>query len=341
VGSCVVVLGLLSAGGAWGAGVSPLTATAAQKQQALARFLAGKKAAESKEWSSATAELRSSLEIVDSPNARLVLARALRDSGTLADAWSEYGRVIDDGNILSAKEPNYTQTVDAATAERTEIEAKLAFVVVSVAHEPPGATVKAAGRAVPPEQLGSPFVVSAGAVDVVVESGGKELARKTVKVAVGEKAPVSLDAASSPPAAGPPPPPDKDDLNVPGVNGGDSDNAPAAAPGPSDHTSLRPWAYVAGGVGAAGMITFTVAGLLNNSTYSDLKNTCHYGCPPAKQAEETNGKTEQTIANVGLAVGIVGLAAGVTLFIFSRPSARSPAAGVVVGPGYLGLRGSL
>jgi hypothetical protein len=340
MGSCVVVLGLAVGGSAWGAGVSPLAATPEQKQQALTRFLAGKKAVESKNWSTATAELRSSLDIVDSPNARFILARALRDSGALSDAWSEYGRVIDDGNILSAKEPAYQQTVDAATSERAEIEGKLAFVIVTVTHVPAGAAVRAGGRTVPSETLGSPFVVSPGAVDVVVENGGKELARKTVKVSLGDKTQVNLDAAP-PPAAGTPPPPDKDDLNVPGVNGGDSDNSPAAAPGTSGRGSLRPWAYVAGGVGAAGMVTFTVAGLMNNAAYNDLKNTCHYGCPPSKQSEENNGKTEQTIANVGLVVGIAGLAAGTALFILSRPSAPSAGTAIVVGPGYLGLRGSL
>jgi hypothetical protein len=73
----------------------------------------------------------------------------------------------------------------------------------------------------------------------------------------------------------------------------------------------------------------------------------------------STGKSQQAIANAGLGIGIVGLAAGATLFVLSLrkpppsdstnnggdPHTPGPAgpqvtASVTVGPGWLGARGS-
>ena len=116
------------------AGADPSSATAAQKKEAMDHFTAGKQAFEEKNYEKAAMELRASLDVVNSPNARLELARALRDGGKLDQAWAEYERVVQDATKLAAKEPRYTKTADAATTERTDVESKLAFVIVTVAH---------------------------------------------------------------------------------------------------------------------------------------------------------------------------------------------------------------
>jgi hypothetical protein len=119
------------------------------------------------------------------------------------------------------------------------------------------------------------------------------------------------------------------------------------APPPSDKTKLRPFAYVAGGVGVAGLATFAIFGLMSNSTFSDLQSACpssHGGCSPSagKSDEISSGQTQQLVANIGLVAGLVGVAAGATLFILSMPP-KSPVANaaLVVAPGYLGVKGSL
>ncbi|HEY8041644.1 MAG TPA: tetratricopeptide repeat protein [Polyangiaceae bacterium] len=323
-------------------GASPIDATAVQKKQAMDHFTAGKKAIEAKNWEEAAFELRASLDVVDSPNARLELARTLRDSGKLGEAWTEYGHVVDQATKLAAKEDRYTKTADAASTERGEIEPKLAFVTVTVAHAPADAALKVGGRAVPAEQWSAPIVVSPGAIDVVLsDASGKELARQTVPASVGEKMPVALDAQ-------PPPPPAP--TGKAAADTGDDDKPGSAKPpvdlppptSPSDKSKLRPYAYVAGGVGVVGLGLFTAFGLMSNSTYSDLQGACPHGCPPGKQGEIDSGRTQQTVANVGLVVGIVGVAAGATLFVLSMPSkSSSPTTGLVVAPGYLGVRGSL
>jgi hypothetical protein len=314
-------------------GVAPNDATATQRKDATDQFAAGKKAFEEKSWDKAVADFRASLAIINSPNARLELARTLRDSGQLGDAWTEYGRVIQDATVLAAKEERYAKTSDAATTERAEVEAKLAFVTVTIAHAPAGATLKVGGRVVPPEQWPAPIVASAGTVDVVLaDSGGKELARQTVAATAGQKTPVALDA--QPPVARPveSSPDDKPDFNRP------QDTPPPT----SGRSNLRTYSYIAGGVGVAGLAVFTIFGVMSNSDYNDLQSSCRSGvCAPGKSGEISNGKTFETVANVGLVAGIVGVAAGATLFVLSLSGKSSNSTGLVLSPGYVGLRGSL
>src|SRR5579863_1993111 len=128
------------------AGVAPGEASPEQKSAAMTHFTAGKRALEEKNWDKAALELRASLDVVNSPNARLELARTLRDAGHDADAWAEYGRVAADATKLAATEPRYAQTADAAKGEQAALEPKLAFVTVTMAHAPEGATLKVGGR---------------------------------------------------------------------------------------------------------------------------------------------------------------------------------------------------
>jgi hypothetical protein len=316
-------------------GVAPGAATPEQKKEAMDHFLVGKQAFESRNWEKSIAELRASLGIVDSPNARLELARALRDSGALGEAWTEYGQVIDDATKLAATEERYSKTADAATSERTDVEAKLSFLIVTVVNAPPDAVLKVGGRVVPHDQWRTPVIAMPGAVDVVLaDATGKELARKTVAAVGGQQGSVTLDAQ-------PPPPP----MPVkPAADDRPDFSATVESPPPlpsSSRANLRPYVYVAGGVGVVGFGLFAAFGVMSNSDYNDLQSTCVKGhCPPGKAGEINDGKTYQTLADVGLGVGIAGIAAGATLFVLSV-TGKPDTTGLVVGPGYVGLRGSL
>jgi len=77
------------------------------------------------------------------------------------------------------------------------------------------------------------------------------------------------------------------------------------------------------------------------STYDDLNKACNGGpCPPSKNGEISSGKTQQVVANVGLGIGIVGVALGATLFVLSMPkSTPDSGAALVVTPTGLRLDG--
>lgn len=93
---------------------------------------------------------------------------------------------------------------------------------------------------------------------------------------------------------------------------------PPASPGP-----LRPYAFVAGGVGALGLLSFGVFGLLGRSEQSHLEDTCNPNCTDDQIAPV---RTKYLIADISLAVGVAGLATGVVLYVLSEPQSKSPEA---------------
>jgi hypothetical protein len=318
------------------AGVSPADAAPAKLAEAKERFMAGKNAMHAKAWTRAEAEFRASLDLVDSPNCRLELARTLREEGKSDQAWIEYGRTVEEATKLGGKDDRYANTAEAATSERGEIEGKLALLAVTVAHAPPNATLKVGGRVVPQGEWSAPILVAPGAMDIVVMgSAGQELARTTVSASLGQKTQVAVDAQAAPRL------PEARDRRNDGEPDFGASEASAAESQPAA-AKLRPYAYIAGGVGVAGLATFAIFGLMNNATYSDLQNACHPGCPTDKHDEIETGRAQQLIANVGLGVGVAGLAAGAALWFLSKPAhGASVGTALVIAPGFVGMRGSL
>ena len=321
-----VVLGatLLVAQPALADGVAPSAATPAQKEEAQARFLKGKDLFGKKQFDKALVEFNASHDIVASPNTRLYAARCLRESNQLVAAYAELTRTSAEAKELARDDPRYAKAAEAADDERHQLEAKLGFVQVTVAHPATTTTVKVGGEEL--KSASDPTPVAPGSTKVVVETPGHAPIEKSVDVAAGERRTVEIDAAAD------------------GTQAPIAETAPAPAPA-EPKKNLRTMAYVAGGVGLVGLGMFTIFGLKANGTYSDLKSACNDGpCPPGHESDISAGKTQQTIANVGLVVGVLGAAAGVTLFVLSMPKKNAepapPAAWVTVGPSSVALEGA-
>ena len=89
-----------------------------------------------------------------------------------------------------------------------------------------------------------------------------------------------------------------------------------------------------------GLVTFVAFGAMSNSVYHDLDSSCGGGpCPSSRADDISRGKRYQTIANLGLVVGILGAATGVTRFVLSAPKSKSTTEVAVTPTGFL-LRGS-
>jgi hypothetical protein len=312
-------------------GVLPEAATPVQREQAQSRFLRGKDLVARRKFDEALSEFRASHEIVSSPNTRLEIARCLREMGRSVAAYAEFGRTSVEAKELKAQDNRYQRAYDAAAAERAALEPRLAFVVLTIQNPSGGTRVVVGGEEIRPAAWSEPAPVLAGTAEVLVETPGHASIKRAVTLAAGERTALTIDAQSGEPEGGPPPPP------------------PPAPAVPTPHESvpppLRPWAYVAGGIGVAGLATFAIAGSLAHSTYDDLQSACNGSCPSSKAGEISSGKTQQTVANVGLALGIVGVTAGATLFVLSlhksAPEVASLNASVVVSPGWIGVRGEL
>jgi len=332
---------LLLTAPALAAGVAPHEATKSQNQAAQKAFAEADRKFDAKHYDEALSGFRASYEIVASPNTRLMIARALRESGKLADAYTEFEGTIADAHANEHAGKRYEQTASAAKDELDALRRRVGFVKVEVSGESTGATVSIGSRAFDPAALFKPIVVDPGKVSIMVSGADGEEKTKEVNVAAGATEEVSIElegggggshggGASSTPASRlevPPDEPEEKKIEI----------------GPN--TKLRTWAWIAGGVGVAGFATFAVFGLMNKSQFNELKDDCPGGnCPPGRSDDIDAGRRYQTLANVGLVVGSVGIATGVTLFVLSRgktveeekPKERYT---IRVSPTSIGLRG--
>ena len=310
------------------AGVDPGEATAVQREQAQARFSRGKALYEAGKFDEAATELSASNEIVASPNARLYYARALREAGHYVRAYVEFGRTEVEAQEHAKEDGRYEKAAETAKAERAALRPKLGFILVHVDNATDDTKLDVGTEEIKRAGWTEPVPVMPGSTDIVVATVGHAPAKQSVTVKAGHTENITVDAMAGAPAAEP--------------TGASSASADTPATD-FDRTNLRPYAYVAGGIGAAGLVTFVVAGLLSNSTYGDLQTKCGSApCPASLSDEVSRGKTEQTIANVGLVFGIVGAAAGATLFVLSMPKSKTTAASIspVVSLGWAGVRGN-
>jgi hypothetical protein len=319
--AAVVLASLAVAAPSFADGVLPAVATPVQREQAQARFARGKEFLAKKQYDMALTEFRASHEIV--ANTRLEIARCLRAMGRQVAAYAELGRTAVEAKELVVQDNRYQRALDSAKAERAEIEPQLGFVSLTIQNATDDTKVTVGGEEIRRAAWAEPAPVVAGSTDVVIATPGHATVTRTITVPAGQKASVIVDALSADTPAAPAPVAEAPSSTSPG-------------------SPLRTWAYVAGGVGVAGLLTFTIAGVMARSTYDDLNGACHGGpCSPDKDGEISSGKTQQTLANVGLGIGIAGVAAGATLFVLSMPKGNGPSsAALVVGPGNLGVRGS-
>jgi hypothetical protein len=308
-------------------GILPPEATPVQREQAQARFQRGKDLMGRKSYDEAIGEFRASHDIVASPNARLEVARCLVATGKLVAAYAEYGRTSVEAKELIAQDKRYQLAYDSATAERADLQPKLGFVTLTIQNPSDATRVVVGGEELRRAAWAEPAPVAAGTTEIVVTTPGHADVARSVTLDAGASTALTIDAqsgAADAPAAvaiAEPPPVALEPKRVP----------------------LRTWAYVAGGVGVAGIGTFALFGALAHSSFTDLQSACGAGpCPASKADEISSGKTKQTIANVGLAVGLVGLAAGTTLFVISlKKGTASPGAAVLVSPTWVGVGGRL
>jgi hypothetical protein len=335
VTALALVLSILAAPRALAAGAPPSSATHVQRELAQQRFNRGRDHFTKKEYAKALAEFQGSYDIVASPNARLYVAHCYRELGKIVLAYVEFGRVAIEANDLVAEDPRYAKTAESANAERAELAPKIAFVTVSVAHATDETRMTIAGDEIARAGWTEPIPVMPGTIEIVVTSAGRRPVRATLSLGAGEKKEIAIDSASPEPPPAPTPP--SAILTPPAPRAIDAPVAPAA-----ERSALRPWGFVAAGIGAAGLATFAIGGVMSGRTYRELENECQAPCP-SKSGLVSTGKREQTIANVGLVVGAVGAVAAVTIFVVTipkGPASREEKIAISAGPAWIGLRGA-
>ncbi|HEX4334841.1 MAG TPA: hypothetical protein VH062_02940 [Polyangiaceae bacterium] len=196
-----------------------------------------------------------------------------------------------------------------------ELQREMPTVVVAAKNQQgadaSGVKVTIDGEPVEAEHEGSAIAVDPGRHTFRFEIDGAPPLERDVVIRQGEKDRI-IDVAfatgevASTPAAQP-------TLRAPSPDAKPAEDTPESTkPGP-----LRPYAYAAGGVGAAGIIGFAVFGLVGKGQQSDIEGS---GCKPNCSSGDVDSvRTKYILADVSLGIGLAGLGAGVALYFLSQP----------------------
>jgi len=324
----LLVVCLLFASTAW-AGTDLESATDEAKATASAHYTQGMASFQAGDPAGALESFELSYQAVKSPNSHLMVAKALIDLGRYVEAHRALRETLAEAEQAEALDPKYSQTSQAAAEELTRLDAQVVKLKLSVSGVQPSASVRVNDTEYGLDELSQPIVVQPGWLTLTLIDGGKNVATQSVEGRAGEILNLALSPAPPPgsPAAG--------------AETVSSHEGTATGKRPFPHR--RTTAYVAGGIGVAGALTFGVFGLLNNLKYDDVEDQCSGDlCNDDLREDAERGHTYQTIANVGLIVGVVGLGTAVALVLTEEDdgAARRSATRVSLGPGSIQLKGS-
>lgn len=289
------IIALLLATGAWGVpsraeAAAPASAPA---QDGKARFGEAVRLYKAGDFSHALPEFEALASETGSPNARLYVGYCYAGLERPADAYAAFELAARG----AGSDERYAETRTAALSELSNLTLRISKLVVSPVEQPPGLVVKVDGVVLEPGAFDTHRVFPPGDHRVEATATGHDPIVRDVHVEGGETKTVTLffpknEATPARPAV-------------------------ASAPR-NDGSALRTAGFVAAGVGGAGLITFVVGGLEAKKAHDSLEQAC--GAVPcsdtAHQRDVDRGKSWQTVANVGLVVGSIGVAASATLLYF-------------------------
>jgi hypothetical protein len=268
------------------------------EQAALRKFDRAQKAYDAGRYEAALELFREVADVLHSPNSAFMAARCLRELDRLPEAYEMMSLAVSLANQRAVDDPSYLQTRDVAAAEREQIGAKIGLVVLAVVDPPDGLEVKLEGRLVDATQWGAQLGVAPGSLTIEAEAPGYEPFERSLEIGAGATETVAVVLE---PVGG--------------------DLAPSTS---EDHGggALFTAGLITLGVGVVGLGTFITAGVLAEDRFAELEEGC--GSPPCTDPKYVDvvdeGKTLDLVANIGLGVGIAGLAAGTLMVLLDLPA---------------------
>jgi hypothetical protein len=289
------------------------------------RFQQGSTLYDQQQWEGALAEFRQSVSLYNSPNARLYIARCLRELGRFDEAVLEYERTVREATDRAVTDPRYAAARDAGNSELTAVRPRVGRLTITIPDLPPNTVIRVNDRDIPREGVGVAMPVMPGAIRIHVEAPEYFPEDRASEVTAGNEVTVGVSLRRRPVLQGhteivrppplPPPPP-------PPPRGGVS----------------RSLGWVGVGVGAAGFVGFAVFAGLADSRFTDVDRACASGGSACTTDQVSGGRTMATVANVSLGVGIAGAVAATVLFLVGRPPQESrPTPSVTAGVSGNGL----
>ncbi|MEP7051248.1 MAG: carboxypeptidase-like regulatory domain-containing protein [Pseudomonadota bacterium] len=298
-----------------------LLAEPSAADRATARSLAGEgyQALQTKDYATAADRFSRADALVHAPTLMIDWARALVGLGKLVEAQERYEQIIREG--VDSKAPkSWQRALTDATAELAAIKPRLGWITITITGSKE-ARVTLDGAPVPPAAVGVRRAVNPGQREVRVTAKGFLPQKMALDVAEGGAASADFTLEPDPDAQ----------VEAP-VS--EAPTPPPAPPVKHNFTST----YVAFGVGGVGLLVGGVTGAIALGKRSELASACNAAdqCRSNQKNVLSSYHTLGIVSGVGFGVGVVGVGAGVALWLLNRDSAAQPAHGLVIQP-YVGV----
>jgi len=289
-------------------------ASAQDSATAGALFEKGVADLEAGRFESACPAIEESQRIDPRPGTLFTLAECHARWGKVASAAAQYQEYVD---LVSRLTPEQQQRhklrADAARAQLVKLKPSVPTLTLLLpADAPPGTFVTRNGELLKGVALGLPLPADPGEYVIVTHVPGRAERETKVRLELGEAKRVLLEASGPASEPGAPPAPiSAPPVALPDTHG----NAQAGHPQPPGK-SHRTAAYVAGGVGVAGLVVGSITGILVLEKKHTVSNNCSFGsCNDAGLNAANGGKHLAVASDVGFGVGIAGLAVSAVLLL--------------------------
>jgi hypothetical protein len=270
--------------------------------------------------------IKKSLELDARPGVLFTLAECYSKGGKYASAMSYYDRFLTFYETLPPEQrEQQAARAEISRTERTRLVASVAWLTVTLpANAPQGLVVTLDGEEFSPRLFGVATAVDPGPHVFTTRAPDGPLIEQRIDISPGERRAAVLDvrSATSPGEATPP----NEEIPESPYTTPEGD-----APEPK-HTN--PWVYVAGGIGAAGLITGAVSGAMLLHERNVIMTECSrdkvtpegaYVCK-SQEGKDAVDRAQGTLApltTVALTVGIVGTVTAIVLYVMDRPAATT------------------
>jgi hypothetical protein len=307
-------------------------ASAAETAAARALAVDGLRLAQANNCSEAVPKLERAEKLYHSP---VVASR-------LGECYVSVGRLVEGTEVLrkvlrepqpSEPAPALVKALERAQKVLDAAKPRIAGLTIKVAAVQ-DMSVKVDGTLVAGALIDTEIPIDPGEHAVEVTAPGFLRAASRLSVAEGEKKSVTLTMSRDPNAAVVAPPttdrkPGTETARAPDSSLAQHPAPPSAPPSAPARAPNRTGAYVALGVGAAGVAAGSVLGLMTIKQHSDLKDQCPSGvCGADKQSDLDSAKRLGNFSTIAFGVGGVGLVLGTVLFFTASPSGADHAARV-------------
>lgn len=273
--------------------------------QALSLEVAG-------DWAGALARIQQAAQIKTTPQVRFHLARCKEQLGRLTEALGDYRLSEYEAVRVNAAELNEIKN------GRQSLEKRVPKLVVTVSPALIDATVELDAIALGNIRLGKPTPVDPGDHMLLVRMPDGQSFVKRIAVAEASTTKVEL----TPPAGFTYSPTQRKPESTLKSR---AQVVPAEAAEQQNASDVPSWAWIAGGVGAAGLVSAPILWYVRQRALDDLKKHCDgatWNCNnPNLRGTQARGKWASIAAPVALGVGVIGLSVA-AYGIFRRPASE-------------------